>query len=97
MVEHLLCKQGVIGSNPIVSTRQAWGSAPNPAKGQSSFGTLLIGVEGMTILLRVQGGALLLRCSFHRMDPRSVLLCVAPESVGWPRMPLLPLSECSCG
>ena len=23
MVEHLLCKQGVIGSNPIVSTRKA--------------------------------------------------------------------------
>ena len=36
MGEHLLCKQGVIGSNPFTSTRvkQVWGSAPNPAKAE---------------------------------------------------------------
>ena len=39
LVEHLLCKQGVIGSNPFTSTRFHWGQARKRSK-PGSYGLI---------------------------------------------------------
>ncbi len=57
MVEHLLCKQGVIGSNPIVSMDVRWdvkegqGSALDPPKGGCPLETLGWQVCGLVFRL----------------------------------------------